>query len=801
MKQNYDDSSSSSSVDTAAYILANMNATNKAETMAIVEGANISVSSHATPLVTDKICAKECEHIALDNNDNNYQQCFSTSEISKCVLQQNNTDEHKNITQIQKNLDTTVANKNTLSETLNVNDELVHNNKFRDSKVLDETFTHIIGDGKDRNSYIKYDSLSVQLSQTNQNYFARENSIVQDSATQTRHRKKLYNGRDSPIDLIDMKRTNKNIVLEPQQNLHPALDFESKLKTHKMRKMRKRKVFHTFNKNSMNNSQLNSSRYNKRLQRTSIQIFDETSITANNDKKSDDAYSIILNRSQNLIECNTKECMNMFLSTNRSTNTENKLNKSTNYLEKCNANKYEKLNVITQFTHLKPVVYLTRLSEVDIQKHKNLNTAVTNSYNLNDNNYKHRNQHSIFKNLKDLNPQKLNVQKPEKQDKMVKRLKNLNPVIRLKRLSELEIQKYKKSAIITINLGNLNPTVQLKKLSHFEIQKYRNVNDKKALNKDDLLSKTTLLQNDDVNICQLPQINAADYSNSEMLNDCTSEIKETLNNNVFNNKGGLMESKVCQNIMTYTCPNIFQNDERNKKTNRNQLKLYIAKRNPTYKKQCRIRNMKFKKIRSIKSPSTTHLKNSNLRKNLFFKKNVYINNSKKLHMLLLSEDEDENDEFVKLIYYSEESKLRNCYNMLNQSSNCLVNKTDSCEYNTSNSIIKSVSSQTFLKNQEENFSLVKSKSFKYLKNDSNSRILSHVNKENLNCKGLITTQSCNLSVKEDHSIELSETQTLLKDQTKLSPKVDIIKNKNKLSLSNLCFETNVFDSDLDSFSF
>ncbi|CAK9820579.1 hypothetical protein ANTPLA_LOCUS10689 [Anthophora plagiata] len=850
-KQKYGGNSSSSSVNTATYILANMNATNKAKTMAIVEGANTLVTSRntrniqTTKLVTDKICAKKCEHIALDNSSTNYQKYLPIPKMSECVLQRNRTDENKNITQMQKNL---VTNMNTLSETLNVNDKLEHNNKFCCNQLLDETLPRTISDDKTGNSYTKCDSLNAKLSQISENNFVSEKSTIQDSTI--KHRKRLYTVTDSPTDLTQMQHSNKNILFKSQSNLHPALDFKCKLKQHKLFKMRKKSLFHTFNRSLMSNCQLNRTRSSKRLERTNNSIFNKTSIVTNNNKISNDAHSMNPNKSQDLIECKTTKCTNTFLSTNESINAQKKSNKSTIYLEKCKPNENRKPNIVTdELIRLNPSVYLTRISEVDIQKYKNSNKVTTNSCGSNDN-HKHRNKYSIVSNLKDLDLKvpfislpKLNIQKLEKQHKTMETFKNLNPVVRLKRLSEFEIQKYKKSAIIIENFGNLNPTVQLKKLSDFDIQKYTNGNNKEVVNRNDLLSETG--KNENVNIHPAPNflsniINVSDKDSSDEStliiykcenidsnisilsetfksvnshNEHVSEISEKLNTSVFDTIEDEEKSTVRENITIRTSSNIFQNDERNRqRITRSQLTLNASKRNSTHKKMCRTRNRKMKKTRSTKKPSLFNSRNSNLRKSLLLKKNVYepindatslsvletlsrsscssdapINNNKKLNMLLFSDDED--NEFVKLIYCPEESRLGKDF----------VEKTDSDKCNTSNDIIISISSQGF-PNGQETFSSMKSKCFKELKSNNNSRSLSYFNGENLHHKNLITKQSCDSSVKEDYSSQLTRKQIVLKDGTKLLPNMDIVSDKNKSGVSNWRFETKLFDSDSFTFS-
>ncbi|CAK9795952.1 hypothetical protein ANTQUA_LOCUS562 [Anthophora quadrimaculata] len=844
-KQKYGGNSSSSSVNTAIYILANMNATNKAETMAIIEGANTSVTSRntqniqETQLVTDKTCAKKHEHIALDNNGTNYQQYLPISKMSECVLQRNSTDENKNITQMQENL---VTNINALSETLNVNDKLEHNNKFCCNQLSDKRLPCTISDSKTRNSYTKCDSLNAKLSEISEDNFVSEKSTIHDSTI--KHRKRLFTVTDSPTDLTQMQYSNKNILFQSQSNLHPALEFNCKLKQHRVFKMRKKSLFHTFNRSPMSNCQLNKKRFSKRLERKNNSIFNKTFIVTDNNKISNDAHSMSLNKSQDLIECKTTKCTNTFLLTNKSINAQKKSNKSTIYLEKCKPNENKKPSIVTdEHIRLNPSVYLTRISEVDIQKYKNSNKVTTNSCSLNDNHKQsiklNRNQYSIVSNFKDLDLKvpfislpKLNIQKLKKQDKAIERFKNLNPVVRLKRLSEFEIQKYKKSANVIRNFGNLNPTVQLKKLSDFDIQKYKNGYNKEVVNRNDLLSETG--KNENVNIHEASNflsniINVSDKdssdestliiykceklnSNTSILsetfksvnsyNGCVSEINETLNTDVFDSIKDEENNTTRQNIIS---SNIFQNDARNRKeTIRNQLKLNISKKNSTRKNIYGTRNKKLKKIHNSR--------NSNLRKNLLSKKNVYepisdttfssvletvsrsscnsdarINNEK-LNMLRFSDDEDE--EFVKLIYCPEESRL----------GKDIVEKTDSDECNTSNDIIISISSQGFPNGQEETFSSMKSKSFKESKNNNNSGSLSYFNGENVYSKNLTTKQSCNSSVKADCSSQLTRKQIVLKDGTKLLPNVDIVSDKNKSGVSNWRFETKLFDCDSFTFS-
>ena len=257
--------SSSSSVDTAVYILSNMNTTNKVETMAIVEGAKYNtIGSFQKIQDIDVIQNKICEENNGDSNENiletngSDKQQYSPKicEMSNHVLTQKDTDEEEYTTQAQRNIYADIAT-DMLSETINRHENQICT--FHDSI--------------NRDSYIKQNLSNTKSPHAYQTHLTEESFKFEDSPTKIGHRKKLYTGRDSPVDLISMKSNNRSIISNSKQNLHPALDFECKLSTKfKINKRRRMSCFSTYNK-LMNNSQFSISNRKKRRWKKSVPKF------------------------------------------------------------------------------------------------------------------------------------------------------------------------------------------------------------------------------------------------------------------------------------------------------------------------------------------------------------------------------------------------------------------------------------------------------------------------------------------------------------------------------------------------
>lgn len=699
--------SSSSSVDTAAYILSNMNTTNKVERMAIVEGAKYnSIGNFQMTQDIDVIQNKICEENNGDTNENileangSDEQQYSPKicEMSNHVLSQKDTDEEEYTTQAQRNTYADVAT-DMLSGTTNRHEELIRT--FHDSI--------------NRNSYIKQNLSNKKSPYVNQTYLTEESFKFEDSPTKIGHRKKLYTGRDSPVDLISMKSHNRSTISNSKQNLHPALDFESKLsKKLKIRKKRRISCFSTYNK-LMNNSQFNISNHKKRKWKKSIPKLKTINdyITKN---------SVI---DQHLKRSDTDKYVNRSLSANVS------INKQTEFR-------------LEELQSLNPVVCLTRLSKDDIAKYKRSKKIIKSINNLSTielsglSNQRCRRLNKMT-NMKHLvvRLSRLSKRDIEKYKRLSNVALNLNSKVRLKQSSEVGIQKYTKSTNTMNNFRNLNPVVLLKRLSNFDIQKYKSANNKSTLGRSDSFSKFAQLQNGD-KFNNLPQLDKLIHMTSMLhavavtedtvsdqttvllckcdntsLDDCITDnvsifsknssqprstpIKTRINHMLqikekFHEKGEDLNSEICNKKIGMTKTRAKNKIER--VNDKSQLNLSTNKSNPKNKRD--LRKRQFTKLHSINNSFETNSETSNIKKDdiasslkksdvVFERSNGCTNKNRKKSHISFSSDED--NEFMRLVHCSEDMqklKLRQYYKVLNEKFNSTVDKLEE----TRNSIIK-----------------------------------------------------------------------------------------------------------------
>ncbi|XP_071864293.1 uncharacterized protein isoform X2 [Bombus fervidus] len=732
--------SSSSSVDTAAYILSNMNTTNKVETMAIVEGAKYnSIGSFQKIQDIDVIQNKICKENNGDSNENiletngSDEQQYSPKicEMSNHVLTQKDTDEEEYTTQTQRNIYADIAT-DMLSETINRHEKQIC------------TFH----DGINRDSYIKQNLSNTKSPHDYQIHLTEESFKFEDSPTKIGHRKKLYTGRDSPVDLISMKSNNRSIISNSKQNLHPALDFECKLsKKFKISKKRRMSCFSTYNK-LMNNSQFSVSNHKKRKWKKSVPKFKTI-----NDKIT--KKSVI---DQHLVKSGTDKYVNRSLPANVSINKQTKFNKSVNRLQKINTKEYKKLEELQSFN---PVVCLTRLSKDDIAKYKRSKKIIKSINNLNTielsgiSNQRRRRLNKMT-NMKHLvvRLSRLSERDIEKYKRLSNMALNINSKVRLKQLSEIEIQNYTKSTNTMNNFRNLNPVVLLKRLSNFDIQKYKSVNNKSKLGRSDSFTKFAQLQNGDkfnnlpqpdklmhttsmlravtvtedtgsdqttVLLCKCDNISFCDCStdnlsifsktgsqphstsvktrNNHMLRikEKFHEKEEELNSEISNKKIGMTKARAKNKI--------------ERVNDKSQLKLSTNKSNLKNKRDSRKRQ--FTKLHSINNSLETNSESSNINKDVLLERsNECMNKNKKKSYISFSSDED--NEFMKLVHCSEDMqklKLRQYYKVLNEKFNNTMDKLEE----TRNSIIKfTVSSMnsTSLSNKLLSDTIIKDARFK-----------------------------------------------------------------------------------------
>ncbi|XP_033354033.1 general transcriptional corepressor trfA-like isoform X2 [Bombus vosnesenskii] len=742
--------SSSSSVDTAAYILSNMNTTNKVETMAIVEGAKYnSIGSFQKiqdiDIIQNKICEENNgnsnENILETNGSDEQQYAPKICEMSNHVLLQKDKNEEEYTTQAQRNICADVA-RDMLSGTINRHEKLIR------------TFY----DSINRNSYIEQNLSNTKSPHVNQTYLTEESFKFEDSPTKIGHRKKLYTGRDSPVDLISMKSSNRSTISNSNKNLHPALDFECKLpKKCKISKKRRMSCFSIYNK-LMNNSQFSTSNHKKRKWEKSIPKFKtiNDNITKN---------SVI---DQHLVKSGTDKYINRSLSPNVFINKQSEFNKSVNRLQKINTKEHKKLE---ELQSLNPVVRLTRLSKDDIAKYKRSKKIIKSINNLSTIELSRLSNQRRRRLNKMTNMKHLVVRLSRLSEYDIKKYKrlsnvalNLNSKVRLKQLSEIEIQRYTKSTNTMNNFRNLNPVVLLKRLSNFDIQKYKSANNKSTLGRSDSFSKFAQLQNGDKinNLSQLDKLThmtsmlhavavtedtASDQTtvllckcDNMSLGDCSTDnlsifsknssqphsiSVKTRNNHMsqikekFHEKGEELNSEICNKKVGMT--KTLAKNKIERENDKNQLKLSTNKSNLKNKRDSR--KKQFTKLHSKDNSFETNSETSDINKDVLLeRRNECMNKNKKKSHISFSSDED--NEFMKLVHCSEDMqklKLRQYYKVLNEKFNSTVDKLEE----TRNSIIKftvssmnstSLSNKLFsdsiikdgrLKKKQENLSPVK----------------------------------------------------------------------------------------------
>ncbi|XP_043522984.1 uncharacterized protein MAL13P1.304-like [Frieseomelitta varia] len=769
--------SSSSSVDTAAYILSNMNVTNKVETMAIIEGAKdnsviTSQNAQDIEIIQDKMHKTNNENIILKNNNGSITLENNDNIISNHMLQRKNINVEEYITKAQRNSDD--DNIDILSETINTDNETTNKyksdyNKLLTNKMLMHTFDDI-----NRNSHIEQ---NVKLSNAEEPYSIKENRMWENSFTKI-GRKKLYSGRDSPVDLIRTESSSRSTISISNQSLHPALDFGCNSKKFKI--YNKRKMYHSapFHK-LINNSRLSVSYYDKRKRRikkrseqkfkTSLTNGIENTVSTNQNIKD----SSVLN--QYLVKGKTDKCANSSLY-KKQANKQKKFNESINCLQEMNIEKYQKTNNTTkEWENLNPLICLTRLSNDDIAKYKKLKKT-TNINNLdtirlqevNTERHKKSNKMTNMKHLV-VYLSRLSKRDIEKYKKPNNKL-NLNPIVRLKRLSELEIQKYTKSINITKSFDNLDTVTSLNRilnksgaLKSTQLQN-DNVNDVNQLFSSNIMNLVTddTTSESSVFICKCDNISFDDCS----VDNLSMSSKSSLHSYSTSTKNHMLEIEE----RFYNKRKRLNSEVRNKKVdtskacvkkgvkrinNEKSLKLNTSKNN--LKRKYATRNRKYTKVYSMDNSFNNNSKTSDINKDVhhtndiascpdeprivFENNNANANKNKKRQYITFSSDED--DEFIKLVHCSEDtqkSKQRQQHKTLNKNFNT-VEKLG-----------------TILSNQSFSESPIKDTRFKRMNENCNQKLI--------------------------------KAQTEIKNQTKLLP----INKKRK----SLCFRTKIFDSDSES---
>ncbi|KAG7212824.1 hypothetical protein KM043_002181 [Ampulex compressa] len=292
-KQYYDGNSSCSSVDTAAYILSNANVTKKAETMAIVEDAKysniepftITPYEHAE-VFSEKAVSRTSEKKDIvdisDNIHHNNNSCTVTPSvimggvISKLESNSKNNETTANIVLENNKLCETTAVSEQNGSVTHTDSAHIDGNNLGNSNYMTipqlaqkDTSNCIKSNDGDCSSEVESALSQRRLSSNDELYSVQYRTMLNDSTMRLVQRKKLYTGRDSPVDLLQMERHTVHKSSKPRQTLHPALDpiltVRQRLSFLKRRKVsitKRKKRSALFSKriiNSSQNSDLNMS--------------------------------------------------------------------------------------------------------------------------------------------------------------------------------------------------------------------------------------------------------------------------------------------------------------------------------------------------------------------------------------------------------------------------------------------------------------------------------------------------------------------------------------------------------------
>ncbi|XP_076655744.1 uncharacterized protein LOC143360612 [Halictus rubicundus] len=508
------ESSSSSSVDTAAYILSNMNTTNKVDTIAIVEGSKRSTllnvenedleNMETIELNTDKMCRTRCgDTNSVQHNDK------SNSSMTSLMFERS-VGPKEDITQVPKHLhahtnDITASNS---TEHLSCN------------KLFINTLMNLTSKTAQNNSL---------LSQTN---MVEDNSMSPNNSMKLSQRKKLYSGRDSPVDIVFTNRRSKHIIRKSKQYLHPALNTEYKIRRgSKFLSKRRARTMSMFQKSMMSNSMLNlTCKKNTRKRKSSSKNSSKSSLPNVNGLKNQKTKSSSIETNNTVIKQNNHDMGSSLIISNGSKFGDSvkdanefkipdstvrifkkpKLVDPSSHVSRSDLLEHKKSDKATTLQNSNPVVCLKKLSEDDIQKYKKPKSSIYNSDNL------------------------------------------LNPVVHLNRLSKSDIEKYKKADTVVKNVKNsasvipeedrkveetmtipcqLSPTVRLTRLSKKRVNKsaMSDVNPSE-LKENNLLSQTTQIQNNDASTTKKTS-HSQDTSNSLLPNKNTINLYEDSDSN------------------------------------------------------------------------------------------------------------------------------------------------------------------------------------------------------------------------------------------------------------------------------
>lgn len=774
-----DESSLSSSIDTAAYILSNMNTTNKVETMAIVEGAKHNVSPNQK--IRGTVGTVQFENTASEDNGNACQASLPTTPSKPT----------ENLTQ--------QATNNLYESIIKAPTDPVNGDKTPEHQ--EELFNAEEARAFNASRYSHPDIRQKYCVKT----LVGESSTLEDT-TKLSSRKKLYSCTDSPVDLAKMRSSNKIVPTKPTKNLHPALHPVYKpSKTYALRRKRQRNRFSIFNK-----SFASISSYSK-VKRRKIA---RSHVSENSSIMDAPKNRRIKVADKTVNDPSIKQRFTESASPKELLSTRSKLDNSVAQVEKI-ANQFSEKSDHASRAYLNPRVYLSPVTERDIQKYVSPQKTTVSLGGL----------RPVVRLIR---LSESDIEKYRKPNREATRPGSLSPIVHLQQPLEFSNPNRRKSQDEILDVRFRHPVVRLKKLSEQDIKKYKaqivrseysgtadvSHNSSKCSNISQPSSKVVYLIGDSDSgestllMCETKStalqdrsvlrtmpieshrpsspIVGASKNCSLVRKDTSNKYTESNNNSSYKTletaQNGFCRDKVISSSSN-SCTMERRLPRKNLKTNVKSLKTsksVLTDEGPRQNHE------------TISCSDESEIINKNCRSNgVHASRNA--RTECKSHNLVLS---DEDDEFINLIYNHEQrrnSEIRSPYNSPRKNSDDPVEMRNGGKCTT-----KSVNAQLLSESIEQNakfgnqtdyfYRKRRSKNLSYLSEEEN---INHANPENI-------TRS-NSSTRRTYGYKPNESQIVLRDRRKLLTSMNIKRDKNRLH--TLRFQTKIFDSDSESSCF
>lgn len=329
----HEDDTSFSSVDTAAYILSNANVTKKADTIAIIEGAKSNgvkssrdnYTEAAKTVCNDRTNCTETmttNHLIHNENSNDVLHNFSSIENVASDINSDTNNHLVNSTVISVNtIQPNVSSQNSLCDTMDKADVLSASQKNVDLCSIDdivnifqqfnEVSKRLSVDDKSNSTLSERETLKKRHNSSEEQISVNtaEENINKDATLVSFHRKKLYTGRNSPVDLILIEKERDSSLSDMNKpkspnilSLHPALDPDNSNRSESL-------VYKDKSKRYLSSKKILGSKKfqaKKRQKRSSVSnkniTNDEIAVTNNSTSDSNIDYSL-----QNLLSSNNAD--------------------------------------------------------------------------------------------------------------------------------------------------------------------------------------------------------------------------------------------------------------------------------------------------------------------------------------------------------------------------------------------------------------------------------------------------------------------------------------------------------------